>query len=337
MRALALILAVAACGSPSTGGGGDGGAGDDGGGGGDADVPCDCLDAPAAIDSPLSDTPADMPVNMACPTWCVENVAGITGILYAVVAVSPSEAFAVGDGGVILHRTGGSWKQMMSGTTQNLRGVWAASPTDVWAVGHAGTILRYNGSVWTPVTGVTSSDCVGVWGAGPSDVWVAATGRVYHYTGGSSWSMTSVAGTLLGISGTGPTDIWLATENGYLKHYTGGSWGTVMPAGGGAVTFTVLAMQGALWTSNVTPGSEALRLVGSTWTSHGTGSTIFQSYYGAALNDVWAVGNTKVGRWNGSSWTVTVPTGNTHNLWGVSGSGSDVYVVGSGGTILHHN
>ena len=335
MRALVLILAAAACGSP-TSGGGDGGVGDDDGGS-DADVPCDCLDAPATVDAPMADTPADMPVNTACPSWCVENVASVTGILYAVVAVSPSEAFAVGDGGVILHRTGGRWTQMTSGTTQNLRGVWAASPTDVWAVGHAGTILRYNGSVWTPITGVTAGDCVGVWGSGPDDVWVVATGRVHHYTGGTSWSMTSVAGTLLAISGTAANDIWLATENGYLKHYTGGTWGTVMPSGGGAVTFTVHAMPGALWTSNVTPGSEALRLAGSTWTSYGTGSTIFQSYHGAAANDVWAVGNTKVGRFDGSTWTITVPTGNTYNLWGVSGSGSDVYVVGSGGTILHRN
>ena len=338
-RALALLLATAACGSHGGSGPDGGGGGDDGGGsGGDADVPCDCLDAPAAVDSSTSDTAmADTPITTACPTYCVENVAGITGILYGVVAVSPSEAFAVGDGGVILHRSGGSWTQMTSGTTQDLRGVWAASPTDVWAVGHAGTILRYNGSTWTPITGVTASDCVAVWGAGASDVWVASTARVHHYTGSATWSMTSVAGTLLGLSGTGTNDIWLATENAYLKHYTGTTWGTVMPTGGGADTFTVLATPAAVWTSNITPGSEALRLVGNTWSPFGTSTTIFQGYWAAAAADVWGVGNTRVGRWNGTSWTVAVPTGNTNNLWGVSGSGSDVYIVGSGGTILHHN
>jgi hypothetical protein len=340
MRALVLVLAAAACGSPSSGSGSDGGGGDDDGGGGGsvADVPCDCLEAPATVDGPAADSPtADTPVNTACPTYCVENVAGVTGILYGVVAVSSSEAFAVGDGGVILHRTGGAWTQMTSGTTEDLRGVWAASPTDVWAVGHGGTILRYNGSMWTAVTGVTTSDCVAVWGSGAADVWVVATGRLHHYTGGSTWTMTSVAGTLLGISGTGANDIWLATENAYLKHYTGTTWGTVMPTGGGADAFAVLAMPAAVWTSNVTPGKETLRLVGSTWSAHATSSTIFQGYYGAEANDVWAVGGAKVGRWNGTSWTVTVPTGNTNNLCGVSGSGADVYIVGSGGTILHHN
>ncbi len=331
--ALVSLLVLIGCGSPqptgtdgSSGGDGDAMLGDD------ADVPCDCLDATATVDGPSIDAPA----NAACPTWCMENLAGVTSLLYAVVAVSPSEAFVVGDGGVILHRKNNAWMQMTSNTTQHLRGVWAASPTDVWAVGHGGTILRYNGTTWTAVTGVTTSDCIAVWGSGPNDVWVASTGRANHWNG-TAWSYNSVAGTLLGISGTAANDIWLATENGYLKHYTGTTWGTVMPTGGGAQTFAVLALPGVVWTGNITPGSETLRYTGGTWTSHGTSSTIFQSYWGTEANDVWAVGSAKVGHWTGTAWDISIPTGNTHNLWGVSGSGSDVYVVGSGGTILHHN
>jgi hypothetical protein len=52
---------------------------------------------------------------------------------------------------------------------------------------------------------------------------------------------------------------------------------------------------------------------------------------------VWGVGGTKVGHWTGAAWTVATPTGVTMPMWGVHGSGSDVYVVGSGPTILHHN
>ena len=331
--ALVSLLVLIGCGQPqpsgidgSPGGDGDGMPGDD------ADVPCDCLDAPATVDSP----PIDSPPNAACPTWCVESVAGVTNLLYAVAAVSPSEAFVVGEGGVILHRKNNAWTPMTSGTTSLLRAVWAASATDVWAVGHGGTILHYNGTTWTAVTGVTTSDCVAVWGSGPNDVWVASTSRANHWNG-TAWSYNSVSGTLLGLSGNAANDIWLATENGYLKHYTGTTWGTVMPTGGGANTFAVLALPGVVWTGNLAPGSETLRFNGTAWSSHATSSTFFQSFYGTEANNVWGVGGTKVGHWTGTAWDVTVPTGNTNNLWGVSGSGSDVYVVGSGGTILHHN
>ncbi|MBA3463425.1 MAG: hypothetical protein H0T46_25950 [Deltaproteobacteria bacterium] len=316
--ALVSLLVLIGCGQPQPTGT-DGSLGGDGMPGDDADVPT-----------------VDSPPNAACPNWCVENLAGVTSLLYGVAAVSPSEAFVVGDGGVILHRRDNAWTRMTSGTTQHLRGVWAASPTDVWAVGHAGTILRYNGTSWSAVTGVTTSDCVAVWGSGPSDVWVASSGRANHWNG-SQWTYNSVTGTLLGLSGTGANDVWLATENGYLKHYTGTTWGTVMPAGGGAQTFAVLALPGVVWTGNITPGSETLRYNGTAWTPHGTSSTIFQSYFGTEANNVWAAGSAKVGHWTGTTWEITVPAGNTNNLWGVSGSGRDVYVVGSGGTILHHN
>jgi hypothetical protein len=37
-----------------------------------------------------------------------------------------------------------SFAPVASGTTNNLHGVWGRSPTDVWAVGAQGTIVHYS-------------------------------------------------------------------------------------------------------------------------------------------------------------------------------------------------
>src|ERR1041384_804996 len=96
--------------------------------------------------------------------WCVEPTPLTTApALAAVWAVSASDVFAVGEGGVILRRSPTAWTQMTSGTTRKLNGVWAASSSDVWAVGLGGTILRFNGTAWSQITGVTTSDLSAVW------------------------------------------------------------------------------------------------------------------------------------------------------------------------------
>jgi len=149
----------------------------------------------------------------------------------------------------------------------------------------------------------------------------------------------TVVGSLQGLSGTGANDIWLATEGAYAKHYTGTNWATVMPTGGSSTVFAVLDLGASdVWSSSGPPGTEMLHFTGgSTWTGTATSGAIFTSLYGTGSSDVWGVGGTKVGHWAGSSWTVATPMGITMTLFGVHGSGSDVYVVGNGPTILHHN
>ncbi len=54
--------------------------------------------------------------------------------------------FAVGAGGTILSSTGdGTWTPQTSNTTATLTGVWAASPTNVFASGYDGTVMHFMG------------------------------------------------------------------------------------------------------------------------------------------------------------------------------------------------
>jgi hypothetical protein len=56
---------------------------------------------------------------------------------------SPSDVFAVGDGGAILHYDGSAWSAMSSGTSIYFTGIWGSSPSNVFAVGDSGAILHY--------------------------------------------------------------------------------------------------------------------------------------------------------------------------------------------------
>jgi hypothetical protein len=75
-------------------------------------------------------------------TW-KKQVSGVAKTLYSVYALSPSEVWAVGKGGLILQWNGSVWKQVSSNVTADLYSVWGADESNVWAVGVGGTILRY--------------------------------------------------------------------------------------------------------------------------------------------------------------------------------------------------
>ena len=325
MRRILLILVAASCGGPGQDGPVD--AGDDGGGG-DVDAAFD-----AAIDAP--GTTPDGPPAMLCPlgTWCIETApVPTTARLFAVHARDSADVLAVGDNGVIIRRRNDTWTTMTSGTTEHLRGVWAASANDAWAVGQGGTVLRWNGTVWAPVAGVLDIDYTGVWGSGPNDVWLIGTSRAQHWTG-SAWAQpVSFPGTLMNIHGTGPNDVWIAGEPTYLKHYTG-SWATVMPGGGSSHYAIEAIATNNVWST--APGTGSRNWNGTTWTPHA--SDAFTDLHAFAANDLWGVSGTKAGHWDGAAWTAATPTGVTQSLWGVSGAGGHLWIVGSGAMILHRN
>ena len=325
MRSSLLFLALAVgCGGSSAGT--SDGSIDGPGGGGDA------IDLDA-------DVPPDGPPISSCPvgTYCDETAPiPPTTLLFAVHALSTADVFAVGDGGTIVRRRNNAWGAMQSGTSHNLRGVWAISSTNVWAVGEAGTVLHFDGTVWSPVTGVATTDLNGVWASGANDVWAVGLGEVHHWNG-SAWGTTPLAGTLFAVTGTSPTDVWVSGESAKAKHFDGNTWTTVDP-GVGVDVYTVKAISATnVWVAGLSSTKETANLAGTTWATHATSGTIFQSLHAFAANDVWGVGGTKVGHWNGSAWTSATPTGNTSSLWGISGAGNELFIVGSGATIIHHN
>jgi len=56
--------------------------------------------------------------------------------------------------------------------------------------------------------------------------------------------------------------------------------------------------------------------------------------WGSASADVWAVAAVSILHWDGSIWSIA--ESGPINFFGVGGVGTDVWVVGQAGTILHH-
>jgi len=69
-----------------------------------------------------------------------------------------------------------------------VHGVWANTPTDVFAVGLRGRILHYDGQTWSRMKSMTTRDLIDVWGRSSSDVYAVGPAGVLHYDG-AMWSV----------------------------------------------------------------------------------------------------------------------------------------------------
>jgi hypothetical protein len=237
-------------------------------------------------------------------TWSTMG-SSTTEELNGVWSSSPSDVFAVGSAGTILHYDGSAWNSMTSNTTNNLYSIWGNSSSDVFAVGSAGTILHYNGSAWNSITSNTTYDLNGVWGNSTSDIFaVGSTGTILHYDGSAWNSMTSnTTHVLNGVWGNSTSDIFAVGLAGTVLHYDGSAWNSM--------------------TSNTTYG--------------------LNDVWGSSQTDIFAVGYSGTimqfnGTWVSMKSSGPMTIGTTNQLRGVGGSSSsDVFAVGDGGTILHYN
>ena len=92
-------------------------------------------------------------------TW-TSFTSGITTNLRAIYFISPTNGYAVGDGGVILKYDGASWKKVPSGTTSALYGVSFSDANTGWVVGASGTIISYKGITNTVVLPLVNSKTI---------------------------------------------------------------------------------------------------------------------------------------------------------------------------------
>ena len=150
--------------------------------------------------------------------WSV--VPGPGGSLNAVAAVSTTNAWAVGIGGIVEHWDGTAWSAVTVPSPNpsdtfgnNLTAITARSATDVWAVGeftntsftNSAYALHYDGVSWTVsvlpqplVTGPSSPVLHGVTAVAANDVWAVGeneevpglgiTTLIEHWNG-SGWSI----------------------------------------------------------------------------------------------------------------------------------------------------
>jgi hypothetical protein len=122
----------------------------------------------------------------------------------------------------------------------SLNAVYAVSPTEAWAVGEEnpssgpGLILHYLNGTWTPVSGLQLNILHAVTMTSPTDGWVAGDGaQILHYQNGR-WTregQTIHGFYLTSISMTSPDDGWALgsylsemNNTSLLFHDSGGTW-----------------------------------------------------------------------------------------------------------------
>jgi hypothetical protein len=231
---------------------------------------------------------------------------------------------------------GATWTPLAAPDSTDLVGVWGQAPSDVWAVGVAGTILHYDGTRWARVASPTTRTLLEVWGLAPDDVYAVGAGVALHYDGLSWQAMSGTENAeLWAVWGTDRAHLFAAGQNGVLfrlegSHWTGlasptqllllGLWGVagndIYAVG---IRGTILHWDGIRWSAVPSP----------------TRTDLF-AVWGRSGGEILAVGDHgTMALFNGSVWTVLPQSATGENLRGVhSAALGGFVVVGWSGTAI---
>ncbi|HYP39403.1 MAG TPA: S-layer homology domain-containing protein [Chloroflexia bacterium] len=268
--------------------------------------------------------------------------------LLDVSALANDDAWAVGFaatggalgccGGVIMHWDGTRWNgPLANADARVLQGVMALAADDVWAVGSTmdgpggmryGWSIHWDGGSWSsiPISAPSVYELTAIDGVASDDVWSVGVDHwetphetwILHWNG-SEWERVpspnpgSVMNRLDSIKVIAPDDVWAVGTYSHTRY--GGRIPLIMHWGGSA------------W--QVVPGP-----------SLGADTSSLADITATGPNDVWAVGEYKVGgvtrplalHWDGSLWNVvqSVTPGSGGGFGGVA-SAAPGYVVAVGG------
>ena len=175
--------------------------------------------------------------------------------LYGVRALSPTEAWAVGNFGAISHTTdaGKTWQAVNSGTQEPLFGIDFADPQHAWAVGKSALVIHTDdaGKTWTPqrtplsiekhLFKVKAIDARTAWAVGDWGAIIATK------DGGATWEDRSLGVTpvkteeLPGRTSTTVTDDIILYDVSFPDPQHGfiaGEFGTLLVTSDGGATWT---------------------------------------------------------------------------------------------------
>ncbi len=251
---------------------------------------------------------------------------------------APSNVYAVGALGTVLHFDGESWTSVAGDVAAGVSvwGIWGAAPSDVYAVGDVGAVLHFDGQTWAPENSGTAASLRDVWGASPRDVFaVGANGTVQRFDG-LRWETMSSGTTqnLRAVWGSSASDVYAVGDGGTVLHYDGRTWQAETAPSAAVLTdiWGVSAEQVVI----VGASGTVLRRRGGAWTLEPTGVTeVLNTVWGTSAQNTFAAGEGgTLLHFTGGAWQrVTVPT--AAGLRAVFGfSTGEVFLGGAAGTLL---
>ena len=165
-----------------------------------------------------------------------------TSRLNSIVMLGPSNGWAVGDSGTVLHFDGFSWSPVPSGISLDLVGLSfglpnSLLPTSGFAVGGSGgvaTAIHWDGVAWGSITqglsAVGSQRIASVSEVSPTDAWAAdsSSGTIWHWSGNpTSGGWVPVSTAMAGLNSIfmlSSSEGWAVGSGGIIYRFTGGGW-----------------------------------------------------------------------------------------------------------------
>lgn len=272
------------------------------------------------------------------------------------VAIVPgtggAEAWAVGDGGTILHLADGAWTKVASPTTESLRGVAAANANLAVAVGLEGALVEWNGTTWSDCTYASTDYYEGVaFVPGvTNDGWAGGhkygVGFFRHWNG-SDWDLKYkgehyiYGGQMRDMAALNANDIWAVGDSigkGLAYHWTGDDWHAVTVPDPQLDGVDMVAAN-SVWA--VGEEGTILHWDGAAWSQRDDVPTD-EDLYDVSFFDAdngWAVGDAgTVLKWDGASWANDRPGYMRQDLYGVAMASTTYgWAVGEGGIIMRYD
>lgn len=248
----------------------------------------------------------------------------------------------------------GTWSTITAPIAANWDHILASSPTDIWvAAAYQGvaSFCHWDGAIWTHADTLTANAFYSaIWRDATGALWIATDSGQVLVWNGSAWTAKTIGDNGdQDVSGTGWDDIWTLSPTypqNRPSHWDGTAWTDIAfpfpPDPGNGTGYTVSALWASAKNDVWIAGGHAIdeenisrtlfHWDGLAWTAMGPFGTEdyevsagFNRIWGAAPNDVYALGTTALYHYDGASWTSVdaVAGGNA-----VFGSGSnDVYVA----------
>jgi hypothetical protein len=253
------------------------------------------------------------------------------GALNSITSAGADRIVAVGPGGVVVESRG---SVMYAPIAQPARALWATADDDVLATG--GGVFHFDGSTWTDLDVGSLGEFDDIMRT--SDGWIFATSTGFYWHNTQNWNSDAAGGFAMhGIWALDSTHAYAAGFNdpllGAVYEWDGVVWDQVYSTDAGLLdvwgfsTSDIHAVghgatahfDGAAWTTTPAPVTSALRAV-----------------WGAAPDDLWAVGDDGVVlHGDGTTWTVSPApfAGDLFDVWGTAPD--DVFVAGDASLGLH--
>lgn len=276
--------------------------------------------------------------------------------LTSIFMLSPTEGFAAGEGGAIVHYAHGRWDRVDEPTGVDLNGIAMTSPTEGWAVGldpaeGKGIILHSSGGRWQVDTSLATPALRAITLVSPTEGWAVGDGGTMLHLTGDHWikAPSPTTADLMAITMLSPAEGWATGYNlantpsggvytSVILHFAAGQWSEV-DAEVNARYYGIAATAKDSWLVGSSAQGEGTILYGvrDIWTPAGgyipnvlTGVALVAPAEGWATGYKGAIVHMKAGSWT----LMPVPTRN--DLFGIAMlSPTEGWAVGDQSVILH--